>query len=261
MSKFLNNSLISIVVNCYNGEKYLKDCLKSIKSQTYKNWEVIFWDNISNDKSKNIFLSFKEKRFRYFKAKKHTSLYEARNLAILKCKGKIVTFLDTDDLWNKKKLSLQYQHFIKNNCDICYTNLLMLNEQKKTKYVFRKDSLPRGMITQDLLDNYYVGIITVMIKKSILVNNKFNNKFQIIGDFEYFIRLSQYFKFCSIDKPLSIYRVHSSNLSSLKSKLYFDELKYWLKISKNLKKKYNFFKIKKYIIILYLKNLLKKILN
>ena len=92
MSKSLNNSLISIVVNCYNGEKYLKDCLKSIKFQTYKNWEVIFWDNQSNDKSKRIFLAFKEKRFKYFKAKKHTSLYEARNLAILKCKGKIVTF-------------------------------------------------------------------------------------------------------------------------------------------------------------------------
>ncbi len=260
MSKSLNNSLISIVVNCYNGEKYLKDCLKSIKFQTYKNWEVIFWDNQSNDKSKRIFLAFKEKRFKYFKAKKHTSLYEARNLAILKCKGKIVTFLDTDDLWDRKKLSLQYKHFIKNRCDISYTNLLMLNEKKKIKYVFRKDPLPKGKITQNLLDNYYVGIITVMIKKSILVKNRFNSRFQIIGDFEYFIRLSQYFKFCSIDKPLSTYRVHSSNLSSLKSKLYVDELKYWLKISKNLKKKYNFFKIKKYITILYIKNLFKKIL-
>ena len=43
---------------------------------------------------------------------------------------------------------------------------------------------------------------------------------QIIGDFDYFIRLSQYFKFCCIDKPLSTYRVHSSNLSSLKSHSY-----------------------------------------
>ena len=261
MSKFLKNSLISIVVNCYNGEKYLKDCLKSIKSQTYKNWEVIFWDNLSNDKSKDLFLTFKEKRFKYFKAKKHTSLYEARNLAIKKCSGKIVTFLDTDDLWDRKKLSIQYKHFIKNKCDISYTNLLMLNEQKKIKYVFRKDTLPKGKITQNLLDDYYVGIITVMIKKSILEKNKFNNKFQIIGDFDYFIRLSQYFKFCCIDKPLSTYRVHSSNLSSLKSKLYVEELKYWLKISTNLKKKYNFFKIRKYIIILNIKNVLKQIFS
>ena len=244
MSKeFRNQPLVSIIMNCHNGEPYLSESIKSVLSQTYEKWELIFWDNLSNDKSKDLFLNFKEKRFKYFKAKKHTSLYEARNLAIKKCSGKIVTFLDTDDLWDRKKLSIQYKHFKKNKCDISYTNLLMLNEQKKIKYVFRKDTLPKGKITQNLLDNYYVGIITVMIKKSILVKNKFNNKFQIIGDFDYFIRLSQYFKFCCIDKPLSTYRVHSSNLSSLKSKLYVEELKYWLKISTNLKKNIIFLKL------------------
>ena len=47
--------LISIVMNCYNGEKYLEESLKSILNQTYENWELIFWDNISTDNSKNIF--------------------------------------------------------------------------------------------------------------------------------------------------------------------------------------------------------------
>ena len=44
--------LVSIILNCYNGEKYLKDSLLSIKNQTYKNWELIFWDNRSSDNSK-----------------------------------------------------------------------------------------------------------------------------------------------------------------------------------------------------------------
>ena len=39
--------LVSIVLNCYNGEKYLKEALSSVKAQTYKNWELIFWDNRS----------------------------------------------------------------------------------------------------------------------------------------------------------------------------------------------------------------------
>ena len=46
--------LVSIIINCYNGEKFLKDCLDSITSQSYKNWEIIFWDNCSTDNS-NIF--------------------------------------------------------------------------------------------------------------------------------------------------------------------------------------------------------------
>ena len=60
------NQLITIILNCYNGEKYLNDALRSILKQSYKNWELIFWDNKSTDKSKKIFKSFKDKRFRYF---------------------------------------------------------------------------------------------------------------------------------------------------------------------------------------------------
>ena len=70
------NQLITIILNCYNGEKYLNEALKDVLSQTYKNWELIFWDNKSTDRSKKIFKSFKDKRFKYFYSNKHTSLYE-----------------------------------------------------------------------------------------------------------------------------------------------------------------------------------------
>ena len=65
--------LISIIINCFNGEKYLQKALKSIQNQTYKNWEVIFWDNLSTDKVK-IFFSYSDKRFKYYLAK-NTQIY------------------------------------------------------------------------------------------------------------------------------------------------------------------------------------------
>ena len=55
-----NTPLVSIIVNCYNGEKYLKKALQSILDQTYQNWEVILWDNKSSDNSKKIFLDYKK---------------------------------------------------------------------------------------------------------------------------------------------------------------------------------------------------------
>ena len=54
-------NLVSIIINCYNGEKYLKEALLSIKAQTYKNWELIFWDNKSTDNSVKILKSLKLK--------------------------------------------------------------------------------------------------------------------------------------------------------------------------------------------------------
>ena len=55
------NPLVSIIMNCHNGEKYLQKSLNSVFNQTYKNWELIFFDNRSKDKSKEIALSTKTK--------------------------------------------------------------------------------------------------------------------------------------------------------------------------------------------------------
>ena len=63
--------LVSVIVNCFNGEQYLHKALSSILSQTYKNWEIIFWDNQSSDNSKKIFSGFKDKRFKYYFSKEH----------------------------------------------------------------------------------------------------------------------------------------------------------------------------------------------
>ena len=63
-NKWVESPLVSIIVNCYNGEKFLSDAIKSALSQTYKNWELIFWDNQSKDSSKEIFNSFKDERLK-----------------------------------------------------------------------------------------------------------------------------------------------------------------------------------------------------
>ena len=48
--------LVSIIINCHNGEKFLREAVESILNQSYDNWEIIFWDNCSTDNSKNIII-------------------------------------------------------------------------------------------------------------------------------------------------------------------------------------------------------------
>ena len=54
-----DNPLVSILMNCYNGEEYLKEAIDSVINQEYKNWELIFWDNQSTDRSAEIFFESK----------------------------------------------------------------------------------------------------------------------------------------------------------------------------------------------------------
>ena len=127
-----NFFLVSVIVNCHNGEKYLNRCIKSILSQTYKNWEIIFWNNLSYDNSEEIIKSYRDKRIKIYKSKKFLTLYEARNKAIKKAKGNYICFLDVDDYWNKNKLKKQINFFKKNKSyDIVYSNFYTVRNKKK----------------------------------------------------------------------------------------------------------------------------------
>ena len=77
----MKTELISIIMNCYNGEKFIEKSINSIISQDYKNWELIFWNNLSNDKTEDIYLKLRsnDSRLKYFKSTEHLPLSVARN--------------------------------------------------------------------------------------------------------------------------------------------------------------------------------------
>ena len=105
--------LVSIILNCFNGKKYLKDALETVVNQTYNNWELVFWDNKSTDGSKKILDLYDSEKLKYYRSNVHTSLYEARNLAVKECKGEFIAFIDADDYWEKNKLEKQIKLFEK----------------------------------------------------------------------------------------------------------------------------------------------------
>ena len=79
-----------------------------------------------------------------------------------------------------------------------------------------------------------------MLEKNIFKKYKFNSKYNIIGDFDFFIKISQKYKIGCIQSPLASYRVHDSNLSGKRIDLHIKELKDWLSINKKkLEKDFN----------------------
>ena len=242
-----NYPLISVIVNCYNGETFLRDSIKSILNQSYKNFEIIFWDHQSSDQSASIYKNFKHKRLKYYYAKRHTPLYEARNLAIKRSRGKYIAFLDTDDLWKKNFLKEHIRIIKRFNPYIVYSKYYIKNDNKGIIYLKEKKDLFSGHITQNLLNNYSVGISAVVIKKNIFNKYKFNNNLNIIGDFDFFIRLSLKYKFFALNKALVFYRFHLENLTYKNSLLYYSEFKQWYKDNFELIKKFNLNNLKYFI--------------
>ena len=82
-----NNLKVSVIMNVHNGEKYIAESIKSVINQSYTNWELVIWDNISTDKTFLLIKKFKDLRIKYYKSNKFDTLYAARNKAIGKAEG------------------------------------------------------------------------------------------------------------------------------------------------------------------------------
>jgi len=257
-------ALISVIMNCHNGETFLEESLKSLFAQSYENWELIFWDNLSTDNSKKILKKFNDKRIKYYLSDNFTNLYEARNLAIEKASGKYISFLDTDDLWTKDKLKKQLNFLNeKKEFKILYSNYFIKDEIKKKEYLMYNELLPSGYITQKLLNNYYLGITSVILEKKIFEEINFHKKYNVIGDFDFFIKISQTYKIGSIQEPLDFYRIHNNSYSLKRSEVYINELSQWIQENeKRLKESgFNLNKQKIFMYKLKIKAFLKKIIN
>jgi glycosyltransferase involved in cell wall biosynthesis len=237
-----NEPLVSIIINCHNGEKYLKQTLQSILNQNYKNWELVFFDNASNDESKNIFESFHDKRLRYFYNKKKINLYHARNKAVHKTKGDFISFIDCDDWWEKNNLNLRKDFFLNHSYSFSYSNCYYYFEKNKKKKLFYNDKLPNGYIFESLCKNYLVNLSTIIIRRSYLskLTYYFDRMYNVIGDYDLILRLSEKYLVHSIDKPLVNIRYHEKNLSRLNRDLHYKEYKIWYKKIINLNQYKNY---------------------
>ncbi len=215
--------LVSIVMNCRNGSKFLKSALLSVINQTYKNWELVFWDNNSSDNSKKIANSFKDQRIKYYFSKGEFSLSKNRNDAIMKTKGDYICFLDTDDIWLPNHLE-HLMNILINNIRFAYSDSLLLKDFKKKKIynninLFNTKTL-NDIDTFALSRNIFFGSIIVeknLLKSIMPFEDNLNHS---IDDYIILSLICIEKNKVSNTKMISfIYRIHSSNLTNFQKNL------------------------------------------
>ena len=128
------NSLVSIITPSYNSSKFMEDCINSVLYQTYTNWEIIFWDNASTDRTAEIAQSY-DNKLRYFRSDETTVLGKARVNASKQVQGDYIAFLDDDDLWLESKLEQQLAIFLQsdNQIGMVYGRSEIFYENKPSK--------------------------------------------------------------------------------------------------------------------------------
>lgn len=157
----MKEELVSIIIPVYNAERYIKETIETIKNQTYKNWEAIFVDDCSTDNSKEIICKHLSTNIKLIQLKKHSGTAIARNEGIKIAKGKYLSFLDADDLWNNKKIEKQLNFMKKNEYGFTYTAYKYINKDntKKSRTIRVQEKLKY----EEALKNTRILTISVII--------------------------------------------------------------------------------------------------
>lgn len=153
--------LVSIVTPSYNSSMLIPETIQSVLSQTFTNWEMIIVDDYSEDNSVEVIQSFidNDPRIKIIKLTENSGAAIARNKAIESARGRFIAFLDSDDLWNSKKLEKQVSFMIDNSVVLSYTAYEKVDEKG---IPFQSIKVPLRVAYNSLLKTNIMGCLTVI---------------------------------------------------------------------------------------------------
>ena len=218
---------ISIVMPNYNSAEFLMSTVKSIKEQSYKNWELIIVDDNSNIETKKILKKLnKQKKIKIFFLKKNRGDGFCRLYGVKKSKSDLIAFIDSDDIWKKNKLKLQYNFMMKKKIEFTYSYFTPFKNQMN---YFKQVLTPGKYNFSSFIFNTSIATSSMIVRKRLLKNIKlckspnfedYYLKCQILKKIE--------FAYC-YKKSLLNYRIKKNSLSKNKIRNIF-----WLwKINRN----------------------------
>jgi glycosyltransferase involved in cell wall biosynthesis len=203
----------TVIMNCHNGEKYLKRAIDSVFNQTHKDWEIIFVDNASVDNSRVIAESY-SKKLKLHRLLKLLPFGHARKYAVGQATGMWITFLDVDDFWAVHKLEAQYNLLHESNFVACYGGYYLIDKDGNEFGV----NVPRydsGFIFGSQLLQFEVSTVTMALKMDSLIDNGilYNVELQSSPDDNVVLRLLAKGDCCVLKSPLAYYTVSENSLS------------------------------------------------
>ncbi len=199
----MKKPLVTCIIPVFNSEKYIESAIESVLNQTYKNIEIIVIDDGSTDDTPKLIKQY-DGKIRYIRQANSGSA-AARNLGISNSSGEFIGFLDSDDMWDKNKITLQLE-CLENNLrtEVCLCNIKIINE--------------KGSRIPD--DNYVIvtpySVCSILIKtEAIKKVGYFNNNLKFGEDTDWFMKIKEMEIPVKILKDKLVYaRLHKDNLTN-----------------------------------------------
>ena len=215
-----SSPLVSIILPCYNAEKYLQECISSILNQTYNKFELIIIDDGSTDTSYEIAESNKDSRITILKNNSNTGIVSCLNASIKLTKGKYIARIDADDMMHRERLEKQVSFLEddKNKEIVLVGSNHFIIDSNSHNVSLKQFPITDSEIKACMLFQNPFSHPSVMIRTNILKKEKYSNKFNHAEDYQLWFKLSTNYKMANIPEFLTYYRIHAQNTSAQKGK-------------------------------------------
>lgn len=210
----MKNPKVTVLMSVYNGERYLKDAIDSILSQSYADFEFLIINDGSTDSSEKIILSYSDKRIRLVNNEKNIGLVNSLNKGLELSSGEYIVRMDCDDISLMNRLSVQVKFMDKHQsvgASGSYYNLMLNGKKAIADFPLKSDEIKCFMMF-----NSPIAHPSVIIRKSVISKNnlKYRSEYIHAEDYDLWSQLSEVSDLANVSAVLLNYRVHSNQITS-----------------------------------------------
>lgn len=217
-----NNTLVSVVIPCYNHGQYLKQAIESVLSQTHKNSEIIVVNDGSTDDTADICKIYPDVKYIYTN---RLGLSGARNMGIKYSTGDVLMFLDADDFLYPKAFEINLSYFSKNKKAVFVSGAHEKIDNKGNLLPVEKAFEKREKNYESLLQGNYIAMLgTVMYRKELFYTFFFDPQLKACEDYDINLNITRCFPSLTHTEKIAAYRIHDHNMSADKNLMLYNVL-------------------------------------
>lgn len=221
--------LVSVTICCYNSEEYIAETVRSVLAQTWDDFEIVTVNDGSTDLTEEIIKSFSDPRIQYY-FQTNAGVGATRNRAVDLSRGKYVAFLDHDDLWEPSKLEKQIPLLeTRPEVALVYSDCYFIDphgDRFATYFAYQGVEPCRGRALSALVKHgCFMQLPSVVVRKDALIEvGKFDPRYNIVEDYDTWMKIAAAHEVDYVREPLCSYRDHPANTSKTQQERGYQEL-------------------------------------